>query len=151
MNIRNDRADVKIVKRLVFIFGAMLMLSSCTAKDHRQDAAQMNHSTTSSSGPITKLSEYQLPKVLDPQSVPNLESIIGSLASKRVVFIGETHDRFDHHLNQLEIIHRLHDIHPNMAIGMEFFQQPFQGYLDKYVAGEISFVSPESDVFLLLP
>ena len=114
------------------------MLYACTPANHRQEVVQTNHATTLSKGPITKLSEYQLPKVLDPQSVSGLETIIASLASKRVVFIGETHDRFDHHLNQLEIIHRLHEIHPDMAIGMEYFQQPFQDYLDQYIAGELS-------------
>jgi uncharacterized iron-regulated protein len=53
----------------------------------------------------------------------------------RVVFIGETHDRYDHHLNQLEIIRRLHDLDPNLAIGVEYFQQPFQAQVDNYIAG----------------
>ncbi len=68
----------------------------------------------------------------------NLESIIPALADKRVVFIGETHNRYEHHLTQLEIIRRLHAINPRIAIGMEAFQQPFQRYLDAYVAGELS-------------
>jgi uncharacterized iron-regulated protein len=54
------------------------------------------------------------------------------------VFIGERHDRYDHHLAQLEIIRRLHAIHPRLAIGMEMFQQPFQDVLDDYVAGTLS-------------
>ena len=57
------------------------------------------------------------------------------LAEKRVVFIGEQHDRYDHHLTQLEIIRRLHALNPKLAIGMEMFQQPFQQHLDEYVAG----------------
>ena len=40
--------------------------------------------------------------------------------------IGEVHDRYDHHLNQLELVCRLHRRHANLAIGLEFFQQPFQ-------------------------
>ena len=63
--------------------------------------------------------------------------IIPTLADKRVVFIGEQHARYDHHLTQLEIIRRLHALHPQLAIGMEMFQQPFQRYLDEYVAGSI--------------
>lgn len=60
------------------------------------------------------------------------------LADKRVVFVGETHDRLDHHLTQLEIIRRLHALHPRLAIGMEAFQQPFQAVLDDYIAGNLS-------------
>jgi uncharacterized iron-regulated protein len=73
--------------------------------------------------------------VLDLGAFSTLEQIIPALADKRVVFIGEQHTRYDHHLTQLEIIRRLHALHPQLAIGMEMFQQPFQRYLDDYVEG----------------
>ena len=62
------------------------------------------------------------------------------LAGKRVVFVGEQHNRLEHHLVQLEIISRLHEQHPQLqlAIGMEVFQQPFQQALDDYIAGDIT-------------
>jgi uncharacterized iron-regulated protein len=41
----------------------------------------------------------------------------------------------DHHLTQLEIIRHLHGQNPNLAIGMEAFQQPFQWALDDYISG----------------
>lgn len=63
--------------------------------------------------------------------------ILPELAQKRVVFVGETHDRYEHHLNQLAIIQGLHQRHPQLAIGLEFFQWPFQAVLDRFVAGEI--------------
>lgn len=75
--------------------------------------------------------------VLDLNAFSTMEQIIPALADKRVVFIGEQHTRYDHHLTQLEIIRRLHALHPQLAIGMEMFQQPFQRYLDEYVAGSI--------------
>jgi uncharacterized iron-regulated protein len=65
------------------------------------------------------------------------EQMIDRLADKRVVFVGERHDRFDHHQNQLAVIRALHERNPNLAIGMEFFQRPFQPYLDQYVRDEI--------------
>ena len=66
-----------------------------------------------------------------------LAKLVPELTSKRVIFIGEMHDRYDHHLNQLEIIKRLRDADPSMAIGVEYFQQPFQQYVDDYIAGRI--------------
>jgi uncharacterized iron-regulated protein len=75
--------------------------------------------------------------VLDLSAFSTMKQIIPSIADKRVVFIGEQHARYDHHLTQLEIIRRLHELHPQLAIGMEMFQQPFQRYLDEYVAGTI--------------
>ena len=76
--------------------------------------------------------------VLDLNAFSTMERIIPALAGKRVVFIGEQHARYDHHLSQLEIIRRLHALHPQLAIGMEMFQQPFQRFLDEYVAGNIN-------------
>lgn len=52
-----------------------------------------------------------------------------------------THDRLDY-LNQLEVIRGLHARRRAIAIGMEQFQQPFQGVLDDYVAG----ASPEREM-----
>lgn len=78
--------------------------------------------------------------VLDLNAFSTVEQLIPELANKRVVFVGEQHNRFDHHLVQLEIIRRLHEKHPQLqlAIGMEVFQQPFQQPLDDYVAGNIT-------------
>jgi uncharacterized iron-regulated protein len=67
-----------------------------------------------------------------------MDTLVRQLATKRVVFIGEIHDRYDNHLNQLAIIKGLHDLDPSMAIGVEYFQQPFQSHVDDYIAGRIS-------------
>ncbi len=66
-----------------------------------------------------------------------LAAILPALAKKRVVFVGETHDQYQHHQVQLAVIKGLYARHPDMAIGMEFFQQPFQPVLDAYIAAEI--------------
>ncbi|WP_303909007.1 ChaN family lipoprotein [Thiohalomonas denitrificans] len=75
---------------------------------------------------------------VDLRDVPRLEAIMPQLTDNRVVFVGESHDRYSHHLNQLAIIRGMHERHPDLVIGLEFFQQPFQPYLDDYVAGKIS-------------
>lgn len=84
------------------------------------------------------VSSIQATPALDLHSLSDLETIIAGLADTRVVFVGEQHDRYEHHLTQLEIIRGLHQQHPDLAIGMEAFQQPFQSHLDAYVAGELS-------------
>ena len=91
-------------------------------------------------GEASKLAEVAVGETpaLDLNAYTTVEKIIPVLAEKRVVFVGETHNRYDHHLIQLEIIRHLHQRHPQLAIGMETFQQPFQRYLDDYVAGAIS-------------
>lgn len=77
-------------------------------------------------------------RVLDTRSLYGLERLIGQLANKRVVLLGERHDRYEDHLTQLALIRGLYARNPNLAIGMEFFQQPFQGVLDGYIAGELT-------------
>jgi uncharacterized iron-regulated protein len=79
-------------------------------------------------------------KILDAAgSEHDPDSVLQQLDQKRVVFIGEEHDRYDHHLDELEIIRRLHDRNPQRwVIGVEFIQRPFQPYLDAYVAGQLT-------------
>lgn len=76
--------------------------------------------------------------VVEVAALPSLRELIARLADRRVVFVGERHDRYEDHLNQLEVIEGLHRNGKDLAIGMEAFQQPFQGHLDDYVAGRIS-------------
>jgi len=74
---------------------------------------------------------------LDLDAPEALANVIAKLDTKRVVFIGETHDRYDHHLNQLEILRRLHQHDPDLAIGVEYLEQRFQSKVDDYIAGRI--------------
>ena len=87
---------------------------------------------------IVKKSTASITKAINLDSWHALKNIIPRLAQKQVVFIGEEHDRFDNHLNQLAIIRGLYKLHPNLVIGVEYFQQPFQKYLDQFVAGKIN-------------
>jgi uncharacterized iron-regulated protein len=74
-------------------------------------------------------------EAVDLDTTLSLERLAAQLATKRVVFVGESHDRYVHHLNQLEIIRRLHQLDPSLAIGVEYFQQHFQPQVDDYIAG----------------
>ena len=76
--------------------------------------------------------------IVDLKALSTMDQLIEKLTSKRVIFAGESHDHYEDHLNQLAIIQGLHKKGRDLAVGMEFFQQPFQAHLDAYVAGEIS-------------
>jgi len=71
-------------------------------------------------------------------STRNLQELLAELAGKRVIYVGETHSRYGHHLLQLEVIRGLYERGVDLVIGMEFFQKPFQKWLDAWIAGEIS-------------
>lgn len=67
----------------------------------------------------------------------DLPGIIEKVSSKKIIYAGEIHDRFEHHRAQFEIIRGLHKKNGKIAIGMEMFQLPFQKVLDDYIAGTI--------------
>lgn len=82
-------------------------------------------------------SESPATAVLDLGAMSSIDALVETLSSHQLVYVGETHDRYDHHRNQLAIIRGLHKHHPDLVIGMEFFQQPYQIYLDQYIGGDI--------------
>jgi uncharacterized iron-regulated protein len=65
-------------------------------------------------------------------------AMLRQLESADVVYLGETHDRSADHAVQLAIIQTLHDRQPNLTIGLEMFQRPYQQLLDRYIAGDLS-------------
>lgn len=67
----------------------------------------------------------------------SFDQVLADLAQKRVICVGETHTRFDHHLIQLHVLQSMVATGKPVAIGVEWFQQPFQPVLDRYIAGEI--------------
>lgn len=85
------------------------------------------------------IAQDQVPsRAIDLHAGLRLGQLVRRLAGKRVVFIGEIHNRYDNHLNQLAILQRLHALDPDMAIGVEYFQQPFQSHVNDYIAGRIT-------------
>jgi uncharacterized iron-regulated protein len=134
-----NEGEVQETPAVFFVLTAVLMLllmAACTPPvRHDHGLMSENHQPVAAEHPPQAVHETP---VLDLGAVSDLESIIPRLADMRIVFVGETHDRYDHHLTQLEIIRRLHALHPRLAIGMEIFQQPFQDTLDDYVAGNLS-------------
>jgi len=111
-----------------FLFGVLVTagLTACAGNAPSDGAS----STDSSGG-------YELPSIIQGGRTKDFGAMIADLDNARAVLVGEVHDRFDHHLNQLAVIQQLHRRSPQLAIGMEQFQQPFQSALDRYIAGAI--------------
>jgi len=130
----------KTTRYVVPLLSALITLSACqsTVTPHGAMHAGTSHKMNMQHWKNDDNDEYPLPIALDLSAVSDLDQITSTLLKKRVVFVGETHDRYEHHLSQLEIIRRLYNDNPKLAIGMEFFQQPFQRHLDAFIAGEIN-------------
>ena len=80
--------------------------------------------------------EYEIMGVAAGDLSP-LDQIINRICDKQVIFVGENHDKFSHHVAQLKIIQGLDRKNRKLAVGMEMFQRPFQLILDQYMDGEI--------------
>ncbi|MGB8078818.1 MAG: ChaN family lipoprotein, partial [Gallionella sp.] len=113
----------------VATFALAFCLSSCGsfARDH-------GNLRDSGPGAVSNVE----PKIIDTSDPPQLGELVGQLDRNRVLFIGEVHDRLEHHHNQLKIIKSVYARYPDLAIGVEYFQKPFQPYLDDYIAGRIT-------------
>lgn len=64
--------------------------------------------------------------------------LIDRLLKEDVIYVGERHNAQGDHLLQLAIINALHQKGRPLAIGVEWFQRPFQQHLDDFVAGRIN-------------
>jgi uncharacterized iron-regulated protein len=113
------RPDI-LIPTILLLGAAASILGSC--------AAPRPAGPDSTSGPPVLIDAG------DPQAVA---AVLDDIRDRDVIFVGETHDRYDHHLNQLAVIRGLHERGAGLAIGMEQFQRPFQRHLDDFVAGRI--------------
>jgi uncharacterized iron-regulated protein len=111
--------------------GVLLLLFSAVALAQSATTGPVAQSPVSIGMPDTES------RVLDLSSLTSLDGLLDRIADRQVIFVGESHERYEDHLNQLAIIQGLHARGRSLAIGMEFFQQPFQADLDAFIAGTI--------------
>ncbi len=64
--------------------------------------------------------------------------LLGEMARRDVVLLGERHDDPDDHRWQLQTLAALRLLHPNMVIGFEAFPRRAQPVLDQWVAGALT-------------
>lgn len=84
------------------------------------------------------LYEQNIATVIKTRQVMTISDIIRDNPEKRIFLIGEQHDQYAHHLNQLQLIQQLHQSNPKIAIGLEMFQQDYQSVLDALIKGTIT-------------
>jgi uncharacterized iron-regulated protein len=76
-------------------------------------------------------------QAIQPAAAKTLAELTPHLLQHRIIYVGEQHDNFAHHINQLAVIKQLHHSGEPLAIGLEMFQRPYQAVLDQYRAGQI--------------
>lgn len=128
------------MKKKIIILIILVISISCShgQKNNLKGSHGMNYKPIydkiSEQDVITKISKKQGVNV--PEAV-SIKDIVYS-GDYRVLFVGEQHDSYAHHYNQLAVIIEMHKRYKHIAIGMEMFQKPFQKVLDNYIAGNIS-------------
>lgn len=65
------------------------------------------------------------------------QSVMHEMAKKRVVLLGEQHDRHDIHRWQVNVSASLLALRDELAVGFEMFPRRIQPVLDEWVAGEL--------------
>ena len=76
---------------------------------------------------------------LEPESGrrPADDDLIGRMAGRSVVLLGEVHDNAEDHRWQLHAISALHGSNPNMVLGFEAFPRSVQAHLDRWTRGDM--------------
>jgi aminopeptidase N len=80
---------------------------------------------------------HQAPKAVQPSALPTFGQIVPELLQSKIIYIGEQHDQFAHHINQLLIIKKLNERGIQLAVGMEMFKKSCQQVIDDYLANRI--------------
>ena len=97
---------------------------------------------TSENGIIIPLLEP--PAGMPVSQVKSFSDIINDIKKSRIIYVGETHTDYSHHILQLQVIQALHiknssdgKNNKQLAIGMEMFPRSAQPVLDDYISGKI--------------
>jgi len=109
-----------------------LVISACSGQhaiktlDHQNQADVINYIDNTT------------PTVISKNKKLTFDKFIAEITDSRAIFVGEIHNRYDNHLNQLAILKALHQQNSNIAIGVEWFQQPYQWVVNRYLNGSIN-------------
>ncbi|HEX8949610.1 MAG TPA: ChaN family lipoprotein, partial [Dissulfurispiraceae bacterium] len=125
-----SKEELDAAFRKIFHYGKYSVLLFDKGKNIRKEIAGTQRGI--------KMEQREQPTVVETSSVKTLPDIIGNVSGKKIVYIGEFHDRFAHHDVQLQVIKELYRKNKRLAIGMEMFERPHQKDLDDYIlAGKI--------------
>jgi uncharacterized iron-regulated protein len=121
--------EVQAVERKISYYGKYTELAFNGGKNTYRTTAETDNGISVLTRPATR--------VIKPDKIATLDDILPKLMDSRVIYLGERHDRFAHHINQLQIIKKLYEAGHKLAVGMEMFEVTNQKTVDDYIAGRI--------------
>lgn len=124
-----NKAETQAIQNKIVHYGKYTELAFKKGKNTLKTIAETNNGILVLSRPATQ--------ALKPDKPTTLNDIIPKLKTSRIIYVGEQHDNFAHHINQLLIIKKIHEAGYELAVGMEMFQRPYQQVVNEYLAGRI--------------
>lgn len=85
-----------------------------------------------------KIIEHKSNAVIRSKNIESLDSVLSEASQYKVIFVGEKHDEYSHHANQLKVIDYVYKKKKNVAIAMEMVQVQYLDVINDYVKGRIS-------------
>ena len=131
MKMINPNSTIQMIRFIpLFLFWLMLLAPASRAEEF---------AVPNSGSPYQNLGDLQTGEILHlPTGLTvSFDQMMDSVATSRVIYIGETHDNIEAHKVQLQIIKKLAEQFP-VAIGMEMFRRSAQEKLDRWHKGEFS-------------
>ncbi len=126
----SSKEDIeKVISKLEYLWRYSLL--------HFRDGRTLEKERAEGQKGIVKVLEAEVTGV-PLKGILTLEEVAQRVSLNRVILVGEQHNRYEHHLAQLEIVKWLYEHGHKVAIGMEMFERTYQKYLDQYLAGELS-------------
>jgi uncharacterized iron-regulated protein len=121
--------EVQRVESKLSYYGKYTELAFNRGKNTHRMIAETDHGISILTRPATR--------AIKPDKIATLDEILPKLMNSRVIYLGERHDQFAHHINQRQIIKKLYEAGHKLAVGMEMFEVPDQKTVDDYIAGRI--------------
>ena len=104
--------------------------SKVAFKEDKNIAKTVNESERGMRADIVEdIPGVEIPRITD------MYDVIEKVTGKDIIYVGEAHDRFEHHRVQLQVIMEAYKKYKKIAIGMEMFQKSQQQALDDYIEG----------------
>ncbi|MCP4183135.1 MAG: ChaN family lipoprotein, partial [Hyphomicrobiales bacterium] len=120
------RSEAKAIQHKLRHYGSYSHLIFKQGRNIRKESVNAANGVLLYDNPSTQ--------AFQPDQIASLDTILPLLAGNRVIHVGEQHNRFAHHINQLHIIRYMHQNGFDFGVGMEMFKQPYQATVDAYLA-----------------
>ncbi len=125
----DSREETDAAARKIFHYGGYSTVRFEKGKNTEKETAKTDR------GMVFDLAE-SVRGFVPKDSLP-LDRIIGGIAEKPVIFVGERHTDYEDHKVELDVITGMYAKGRKFAVGMEMFQRPFQKAIDDYLSGAI--------------